>query len=104
MSTSTARAWMIGLSAVHVVVFVVWFVQLLGEQSQQCEITCGNLLIDLALLVAVPTSWIVAVATSIGVFLTHRELRRLCVVSWCALALTPVAFFGTSFVLNHVIS
>lgn len=83
-----------GLTVIHLVLYAAFVGQELMIDSRRCDVSCGNLVVDLALIWLTPLSWLVAAVTSISIYITSPSCRRVCVVSWSALVVTMLSFLA----------
>jgi hypothetical protein len=90
-----SRGAVIGPAALHAVLFAAFFSQEILIDSSRCDVSCGNLVVDLILIALTPLSWLATVSISTVAFFRARELRRVC--TWClaVVGATTVIFIGT---------
>lgn len=93
--------WAIALTALHVVLFVAFFSQEVLVDSSTCEVSCGNLMVDLLLLFTTPLSWVAAVAMSATVFVRRRSHRIVSLCCLIALAATILVLFASLPLPSH---
>ncbi|CAN5499017.1 hypothetical protein BH10ACT5_BH10ACT5_00090 [soil metagenome] len=85
----------IALTVLHLLIFVGFFSQEILIDSSGCDVSCGNLLVDLVLLFMTPVSWLVAVGVSIAAFVKAPQLRRVTVICWIVLLIPVLVFIGS---------
>jgi hypothetical protein len=95
MKTGQGAIATVGLTALHTLLFLGFFSQLILVDSRGCDVSCGNLAVDLFLLCVTPVSWIVALAASIAVFIEVPQLRRVCVGCWAGLLIPVIVVVGS---------
>lgn len=86
------RGIVVGLTLIHLVVYAAFVSQEILIDSRPCDVSCGNLVVDLTLIWLTPLSWLAAAVASISIFIDSPRARPMCIASWSALALTLLSF------------
>jgi hypothetical protein len=80
----------IALTATYLVVFALFYSQEILLDSSACEISCGKLVLDLALIFATPVTFVAALASLIAALVGKRMSRVLGIICLATLGATLV--------------